>query len=189
MHISLPVLQHWAHGIAYMQLHLNIKAEMNHCRRQDFSPLSSHWKVHCCSVAKLQISSSNVEPDIYVHRSHHAYRQRIPFKLHFRLLLANFYVITEKTETWFAFSSFGGMTPTENKWLLFQRVLASEWMKDWGLLCYTTRLCNEWSLDVTVTKNKYICHEVLCLCVSITHFQVLRHYHNRSCASTSQPLL
>lgn len=62
------------------------------------------------------------------------YRESI-FRLHFRLLLANFYVITEKTETWFTCSSFGGMTLTESKWLLFQKVLEPEWIKDWGNYC------------------------------------------------------
>lgn len=59
------------------------------------------------------------------------------FKLRLRLLLANFYVITEKTEIWFKFSSFGGMTLTENKWLLSHGVRESQWIKGWGNYCAT----------------------------------------------------
>lgn len=142
-------------------------------QKQDFSPFLHFGKPVGALFAKLQISSCNVVPDIYVHKNHHAYLQRIHLQTSLQARTSQ--LLCYYWKDWnMIYISFGGTTPTENKRLLFSestRVRMDKRLRK--LLCCTTRLCKEWSLDVSDTKNKYVSREVLCLCVSIYHSQYL----------------
>lgn len=123
-----------------------------------------------------------------MHKNHHAHLQRIHLQTSLQARTSQ--LLCYYWKDWsMIYISFGGTTPTENKRLLFSESTRVRMDKrPRKLLCCTTRLCKEWSLDVSDAKNKYVSREVSCLYVSIYHSRVLTPHHNRGCVSTSQPL-